>query len=92
MADAQGTDYDAIVTQMLPLLASADIGDMAAALEPWLEGVDKENAFCKAVQDRDLGEVERMLAEGQSPNSSSDFDYSYMSALERAVVTYNPPG
>jgi hypothetical protein len=52
--------------------------------------IEQENAFCKAVNAGDADLLQQMLAQGQDPNSVSDFDFQYMTALERAVVRCDP--
>ena len=44
---------------------------------------------CRAVSEGDINTVSWMLRDGKSPNSSSEFDFTYASALERAVGSSN---
>lgn len=55
------------------------------AMSNLFEDLARENAFCSAVRGGDLKEVARMLSEQYDPNSDSDYDLRYMTAIERAV-------
>lgn len=52
-----------------------------------LSYLGREDALCSAVRDGKLEEVARMLSDPEQydPNSDSDYDLRYMTALERAV-------
>lgn len=49
------------------------------------QDLKKENEICSAVRDGNLSQVGAFLLQGYDPNSSSDYDLRYMTALERAV-------
>lgn len=74
--------HDGGMEEFLKAIASAQLDD---SMTEFLHNSERENDFCRAVSEGDINVVSRMLREGQSPNSSSDFDFTYASALERAV-------
>jgi len=88
-----GTDYGALVQDGTEtFLGSVGSGGLdwyaEAALQPWseAEGSQKDDTFCRMIEDGNEVCVELMLKEGHSPNSSSEFDFNCMTALERAVL------
>jgi len=58
---------------------------MDTAMMEVFQDLGKENEICSAVRDGNLSEVAKLLSQGYDPNSSSDYDLRYMTALERAV-------
>jgi len=61
--------------------------EVESALNNMSSSFKREDDFCKAAEEGRVDDVQRYLSEGFSPNSSSDFDYTHISALERAVMT-----
>lgn len=67
---------------MMPVLQTLLQND---AIVNVFDDLERENALCSAVRDGEFDEVARMLSEQYDPNSGSDYDLRYMTALERAV-------
>jgi len=58
---------------------------MLSGLSDLVGNFARENSLCSAVCNGDFNVVSRMLSEQFDPNSGSDYDLRYMTALERAV-------